>query len=180
MEELDFDFPEGFLTPEETARFNKMKSDIVAFYEKHGDHLEWLEQAVDLGLMEAHELTPDERQFTEATMKVVEEHDFEGIEGLNVEEMKAAFERMTELAYLQGEMVWFQELTARKRMEAGKSLLGDFQAILNAAKAHQALNPDDATVNEYIEKLNVLIEQLTTESTTTELNLAARQDQSAN
>lgn len=66
MQGLDFEFPEGMLTPEEMARFIKFKSDATQFYEKQGDNIEWLEQAQELGLMEIKDWTPDDRQFTEA------------------------------------------------------------------------------------------------------------------
>lgn len=173
MEELDMDLPEGFLTPEEKARFLKMQSDVKAFYEKHGNHLEWLEQAADLGLMEVKDLTPDDKQYMEAVTKLAKKYNFGQFEA--VEGLQSAIERMERLAYLKSEAMWFQNLITRKRIEAGKGLIDHMKIMLESAKNYQTEHPEDERIGEQIEKLTLAIDALTTQTTASDLSTPVRE-----
>lgn len=174
MEELlKMNMPEGLLTPEELARFHKFQSDIKAFYDKHGDHLEWLEQAVDLGLMEVEELTPDDLQYIEAVAQIAEEHNLQDIEGYD--EMQAARERFKGLGYLKSEMVWFQNLIIRKQSEVAKRMIGRMERMIESAEKYRIEHPDDEDVAKQIETLKLGVEALTTEATVSDLSASVRE-----
>jgi hypothetical protein len=181
MKELEFNFPEGFLTPEENARFLKYKADTIAFYEKHGDHLEWLQQAQDLGLMEeARPLTPDELQYIEETAKLAEEHKDNLKDIISIDDFAAAQERFQTIKHLKSESEWLQDLTNRKKADAGKSLLDDLETLLTACNKYNTENPGNEKVTDYIVTLKEAIAALSNETTVLELNLDAKKMQSEN
>jgi hypothetical protein len=180
MIELDFDFPEGYLTPEENTRFLKYKADTIAFYEKHGDDIDWLLQARELGLTEDKELTPDDLQYLDEMAKITEKHkdELKNIEGF--EELTVSQERFETIKYLQKEGIWLTELLNRKQAEAGRSLLENLEMLLTASIMCSAENPEDKTLVEYIANLKEAITELTSQTTVLELNLDARKIQSEN
>jgi hypothetical protein len=174
MEELqNINIPEGLLTPDEMARFLKFQSDAKAFYDKHGDHINWLVQAADLGLMEVEELTPDDLQYLEAASKIVDEHNLTDIEGYD--EMQAARERFETLNYLKSEMNWFQNLMIRKQAEVAKRMIGHIEKMIKAAEKHRAKHPEDERVAKQIDTLKLGIEAFTTQATVADLSASVRE-----
>ena len=174
MEEiLKMNMPEGMLTPEETARFLKFQSDIKAFYDKNGEHIAWLVQAADLGLMEVEGLTPDDLQYMEAVAQIAEEHDLQDIEGYD--EMQAARERFKGLAYLKSEMMWFQNLIIRKQTEVAKRMISRMESMIKAAEKYRVEHPEDEQVAKQIETLKLGVEALTTEATVSDLSASVRE-----
>lgn len=170
---LNINLPEGLLTPEETVRFLKFQSDVKAFYDKHGEHINWLVQAADLGLMGVEELTPDDLQYMEAVNKIVDEHNLTDIEGYD--EMKAARERFETLNYLKSEMNWFQNLIIRKQAEMAKKMIGDIEQMIEAAEKYKIEHPEDTQVAKQIEMLKLGVEALTTEATVSDLSASVRE-----
>ena len=173
MEELNMDLPEGFLTPEERVRFNKMQSDVKAFYEQHGNHFEWLEQAAELGLMEVKDLTPDDKQYMEAVAKMAKKYNFGKFEAM--ENVQSSIERMERLAYLRSEAMWFQNLITRKRIESGKNLIAHMKLMLADAEDYRVKRPHDKQIGAQIEKLKSAIEALTTQTTASDLSTPVRE-----
>jgi hypothetical protein len=180
MEGLDFDLPEGFFTPEEMVRFTKLKSDAVAFQEKHGDHMSWLLQTHDAGLISAEPLTPDDRQYLDEVAKVTQADRelFERIEGFD--DLEAAQERYQTMLYLKNELRWFTDLVSAKRIEIGKRLLKGLERMLKNMIKHSIEHPEDEEVKEDIVEVKATIAKFTHETTASALNLAARQPESDN
>ena len=178
MEELNMDFPKGFLTPEENARFNKMQADVKAFYEKHGNHLEWLEQAAELGLMEVKDLTPHDKQYMDAVAKMAKKYNFGKFEA--TEKFQNVIERMERLAYLKSEAEWFHNTITRKRIESGKALIAHMKIMVEDAENYRIKRPNDKQIGEQIEKLKLGIDALTTQTTASELSTPVREGLSDN
>jgi hypothetical protein len=180
MEKLGSNFPNDLFTPEETARFLKYKADTAAFYEKHGDYIDWLSQAHDAGLMERPELTPDDFQYMEymAEMAKTYEEELKDIDGM--EGFKLSHERLRMITHLQKESAWLGNLLKRKEVDAGKAILESVAEILVAAIAASVEFPEDKEIEDYVAYLKKGIAQSTQDITLLELELAAREMQSDN
>ncbi|MBL7818253.1 MAG: hypothetical protein JNL70_24795 [Saprospiraceae bacterium] len=178
MEDFFLDLPDILFKPEELERYNKFKSDITAFYDEHGEHLQWLQQAADLGLMDTTEPTPDEITYMNEVARIAEENNMSDIEGYD--QMMAARYRFNMLNHFKQEAQWIMQIAMRKKVESGKNLISYLSQMLDNVKNHVKDNPQDDEVMDAFDKLAGVVEKMRHDVTLTELRLNSAEQSSDN
>jgi hypothetical protein len=178
MDISNIQFPDGMLSPEEQARFDAFQQKYTAYYAEHGEEMDWTNTAIELGIIEVEELTPDQQQYLQSVYEIMDE--LEACELENFAAMKAAQQKHELFRYFVKEVNWIRDIIARKQIEANQRMLDPLKIYLEDCKAHKAAHPDDPNVDRIIAKVTKAVEALTTQITVQQLKLAAKDEVSQN